>query len=280
VAKLRLSLARRNHQVDYLQLISLALIQGLTEFLPISSSAHLILPFEVLGWPDQGLAFDTAVHLGSLIAVLWYFRLDLFRLISATMAFTFSGKSTTDSRFAINLLIGSLPIIPVGLLLQGMIETNFRAIGVIAFTTISFGLLLWLADIKGRRIRTENELNWRQALIIGVAQCFALIPGTSRSGVTMTAALFCGFDRESASRISFLLAIPAIAGAATLKTYDLVTSDAGVDWATLGLGCGLSAISAYLCIRLFLNVISQMGFLPFVIYRLFLGTALIALMIF
>jgi len=279
VATLRLSLARRAKKVDYLQLISLALIQGLTEFLPISSSAHLILPFQVLGWPDQGLAFDTAVHLGSLLAVLWYFRVDLYRLITATLAFTFSGKSTNDSRFAINLLIGSLPIIPAGLLLESMVETNFRAIGVIAFTTISFGLLLWLADVKGQRLRTESELTWRQALLIGGAQCFALIPGTSRSGVTMTAALFCGFDRESASRISFLLAIPAIAGAATLKTYDLVTSEVSVDWTTLGLGCGLATISAYLCIRLFLNVISNMGFLPFVIYRLLLGAVLIALLV-
>ena len=164
--------------MDYLQLISLALIQGLTEFLPISSSAHLILPFQVLGWPDQGLAFDTAVHLGSLLAVLWYFRVDLYRLITATLAFTFSGKSTNDSRFAINLLIGSLPIIPAGLLLESMVESNFRAIGVIAFTTISFGLLLWLADVKGQRVRTESELTWRQAAL---SRCSSFISSRTSS---------------------------------------------------------------------------------------------------
>ena len=160
-----------------------------------------------------------------------------------------------------------------------MVEINLRSIAVIAITTIAFGLLLLLADMKGRQTRADTELTWRQALLIGFAQCFALVPGTSRSGVTMTAALFCGFNRESASRISFLLSIPAIAGAATLKTIDLVSSDLSVDWLTLALGCSLSAISAYVCIRLFLNVINQLGFLPFVIYRLVLGTALIALLL-
>jgi undecaprenyl-diphosphatase len=273
-------LALRTHSpLDLLQTISLALIQGLTEFLPISSSAHLILPFQILGWPDQGLAFDTAVHLGSLLAVLWYFRLDLFSLTRATLIFVGTGKPSTESRFALNLLIASLPIIPVGLLLKDVVEINFRTIAVIAATTIIFGLLLWVADIKGRQTQADHQMRWHQALLIGIAQCFALIPGTSRSGVTMTAALLFGFDRQSASRISFLLSIPAIGGAATLKTIDLVTSQTTVDWVTLAIGCGLSAISAYACIRLFLNYITRLGFLPFVIYRLVLGTVLIALLV-
>jgi undecaprenyl-diphosphatase len=265
--------------LDLLQTISLALIQGLTEFLPISSSAHLILPFQILGWPDQGLAFDTAVHLGSLLAVLWYFRLDVFSLTRATLIFVGTGKPSTESRFALNLLIASLPIIPVGLLLKDMVEINLRSIAVIAATTIIFGLLLWVADIKGRQTQADHQMRWHQALLIGIAQCFALIPGTSRSGVTMTAALLFGFDRQSASRISFLLSIPAIGGAATLKTIDLVTSQTTVDWMTLAIGCGLSAISAYACIRLFLNYITRLGFLPFVIYRLVLGALLIALLV-
>jgi undecaprenyl-diphosphatase len=270
---------RTHSPLDLLQTISLALIQGLTEFLPISSSAHLILPFQILGWPDQGLAFDTAVHLGSLLAVLWYFRLDLFSLTRATLIFVGTGKPSTESRFALNLLIASLPIIPVGLLLKDVVEINFRTIAVIAATTIIFGLLLWVADIKGRQTQADHQMRWHQALLIGIAQCFALIPGTSRSGVTMTAALLFGFDRQSASRISFLLSIPAIGGAATLKTIDLVTSQTTVDWVTLAIGCGLSAISAYACIRLFLNYITRLGFLPFVIYRLVLGTVLIALLV-
>jgi undecaprenyl-diphosphatase len=273
-------LASRAHSpLDLLQTISLALIQGLTEFLPISSSAHLILPFQILGWPDQGLAFDTAVHLGSLLAVLWYFRLDVFSLTRATLIFVSTGKPSTESRFALNLLIASLPIIPVGLLLKDVVEINLRSIAVIAATTIIFGLLLWVADTKGRQTQADHQLRWHQALLIGIAQCFALIPGTSRSGVTMTAALLFGFDRQSASRISFLLSIPAIGGAATLKTIDLVTSQTTVDWMTLAIGCGLSAISAYACIRLFLNYITRLGFLPFVIYRLVLGAVLIALLV-
>jgi undecaprenyl-diphosphatase len=270
---------RTHSPLDLLQTISLALIQGLTEFLPISSSAHLILPFQILGWPDQGLAFDTAVHLGSLLAVLWYFRLDVFSLTRATLIFVGTGKPSTESRFALNLLIASLPIIPVGLLLKDMVEINLRSIAVIAATTIIFGLLLWVADIKGRQTQADHQMRWHQALLIGIAQCFALIPGTSRSGVTMTAALLFGFDRQSASRISFLLSIPAIGGAATLKTIDLVTSQTTVDWMTLAIGCGLSAISAYACIRLFLNYITRLGFLPFVIYRLVLGALLIALLV-
>jgi undecaprenyl-diphosphatase len=265
--------------LDLLHTISLALIQGLTEFLPISSSAHLILPFQILGWRDQGLAFDTAVHMGSLIAVLWYFRLDLFTLTRATLVFLGTGKPSSESRFTLNLLIASLPIIPVGLLLKDVIELNLRSIAVIAATTVIFGLLLWVADIKGRRTLADHEMRWHQALMIGIAQCFALIPGTSRSGVTITAALFFGFDRQSASRISFLLSIPAIAGAATLKTVDLVTSQVSVDWMTLAIGCGLSAISAYACIRLFLNYITRIGFLPFVIYRLLLGAVLIMILL-
>jgi undecaprenyl-diphosphatase len=150
---------------------------------------------------------------------------------------------------------------------------------VIAAATIIFGLLLWLADSKGQRTQADHELRWHQALMIGIAQCFALIPGTSRSGVTMTAALLFGFDRQSASRISFLLSIPAIGGAATLKTIDLITSQASVDWLTLAIGCGLSAISAYACIRLFLNYITRLGFMPFVIYRMVLGGVLIALIV-
>ncbi len=265
--------------MDLVQALLLALIQGLTEFLPISSSAHLILPFEVLGWPDQGLAFDTAVHLGSLIAVLWYFRTDVKNLITAVFSAVLQGKSSEESRFAVNLLIASLPVIVAGLAFKDLVETNLRGVSVIAATTIGFGILLYIGDRAGSRTRIEHSLNWRQALLIGIAQCFALIPGTSRSGVTMTVALLAGFTREAASRISFLMSIPAIAGAATLKTVDLATGDAPIDWAGLSVGLIVSAISAYVCIRLFLDFISRIGFLPFVIYRLILGTLLFALIV-
>ncbi len=260
--------------MDITHALALALIQGLTEFLPISSSAHLILPFTILGWPDQGLAFDTAVHLGTLVAVLWFFRHDLARLGGALITCARARQSTPDSRFALNLLIASLPIIPAGLLAQGLVEGSLRSLDVIIWTTVLFGILLYVADKAGRRTRSEAELTWQQALTIGLAQCIALIPGVSRSGITITAALLTGFNRESASRISFLLSIPAIAGAGTLKLFDLINGDAVVDWIPLGVGFVASAVSAYLCIRWFLACINRMGFTPFVVYRVLLGAVL------
>ena len=260
--------------MDLTQAVILALIQGLTEFLPISSSAHLILPFELLGWPDQGLAFDTAIHLGSLVAVVVYFRRDIAALIAAFFHHARSGASSVESRFAINLLIASLPLIPAGLLIKDMVESSLRNVTVIATTTIVFGLLLYVADRIGKRELRDTEMNWRDALIIGVAQCFALVPGTSRSGVTMTAALMLGYSRQAASRISFLISIPAIAGAATLSVADLLAADSAVDWRAMGIGIIVSTLSAYLCITLFLNLINRMGFTPFVVYRLLLGGVL------
>lgn len=259
--------------MDYLQTISLALIQGLTEFLPISSSAHLILPFKLLSWPDQGLAFDTAVHLGSLLAVLWYFKVDLVSLAQAALRHA-GGESSQESRFAINLLIASLPIIPIGFVLKDVVENELRAVNIIILTTVLFAIALLVADKVGRRKKAELELNWRDALLIGLFQCLALVPGTSRSGITMTLGLALGYTRESSSRISFLLSIPAIAGASALKAFDLLESSGPVDWMGLLIGVLVSFISAFVCIRLFLDFIARIGFTPFVIYRLILGALL------
>jgi undecaprenyl-diphosphatase len=267
--------------LDLLQAVSLALIQGITEFLPISSSAHLILPSLILGWPDQGLAFDTSVHLGTLLAVIWYFRQDLSRLTRSTMDAIISGQTSTDSKYAVNLIIASVPILPVGFILRFDIAQHLRSVDVIIATTLVFAVLLFVADQMSKNRIDDNveekALTWRQALLIGFSQCLALIPGTSRSGITMTTALLAGFSRESASRISFLISIPTIAGAATLKIADLSTSTAPVDWGLLILCSTLAMISAYLCIKLFLDVIARIGFLPFVLYRLVLGGLLLIL---
>ncbi|MEM7363241.1 MAG: undecaprenyl-diphosphate phosphatase [Pseudomonadota bacterium] len=260
--------------MDVTQTVILALIQGITEFLPISSSAHLILPFEVLGWPDQGLAFDVAVHVGSLSAVLVYFHRTLLQLLVGTWRALIQRKHNKDSRFAGLLIIASLPIIPVGFMLNDLVETSLRSVLVIATTTILFGIALWVAD-RYFRTATPKSLNWRSALVIGIAQCLALVPGTSRSGITMTAALMMGLGREAAARISFLLAIPTILGAGVLKTSELLTATQPVPWDLLALGTLVSAVSAFACIYLFLATISRIGFLPFVIYRLLLGSALL-----
>lgn len=270
--------------MDFLQTFTLSVIQGITEFLPISSSAHLILPSQLLGWTDQGQAFDVAVHLGSLCAVLIYFRKDLIGLTLASLKAMFSFQHTTQSRFALNLILASLPIIPVGLLLKDIAEVQFRSIEVIAAATIFFGLALWYSDHYQRthaatEINDAENLTLKHAMLIGIAQCFALIPGTSRSGATMTMGLLCGYGREAVSRISFLLSIPAIAGAGLLKTVDLVSGDTQIDWQTLALGSLISGGSAYLCIHLFLDYINRLGFLPFVIYRLVLGAVLLVLVL-
>ena len=260
--------------MEFLQTITLALIQGITEFLPISSSAHLLLPYHVLGWADQGLAFDTAMHLGTLVAVVTYFRHDICQLIKAVFTALKQRKHTDDSRFAFYLVIASLPVIFVGFFGRYWIETNLRALSVIIASTALFALVLLAADLMGRRSRVQQDLDLPSALLIGISQCIALIPGASRSGVTMTMALFLGFTREAASRISFLIAIPAIAGASALKTIDLITSGTTVDWTSIALGGSIAGIAAFSCIKLFHNLIARIGFLPFILYRLCLCAVL------
>ncbi|TDF38388.1 undecaprenyl-diphosphate phosphatase [Alteromonadaceae bacterium M269] len=258
------------------EILILAIIQGITEFLPISSSAHLILPSALLGWDNQGLAFDVAVHLGSLLAVVIYFREDIGRMLVAWLSKGFSQQQTNDSRLAWSVIVATIPVIIVGYLLKDTIEVYARSALVIAITTIGFGLLLWYADSKAKLVNSLDKITWKSALVIGLAQIAALIPGTSRSGITMTAGLMLGFDRESAARFSFLLSIPTILGAGVFATADLVSSDVAVDWISMGLGVGLSFVSAYACIYLFLAWISRLGMLPFVIYRLLLGAVLLA----
>lgn len=259
------------------ELFILAVIQGITEFLPISSSAHLILPSVVLGWPDQGLAFDTSVHFGSLMAVVLYFRSDITSLTTGLFAQWFQRSPNPDGRFAVHLIIASLPIIPVGYFARFLIEQELRSALVIAGTTIVFGVALYLADRTGSKTDEDGELNIKSALLIGCAQCLALIPGTSRSGITITAALLAGFTRKAAARISFLISIPAISGAAFIKTWDLLQQDVAVNWGHLLIGAATAGVCAYICIKLFLDYITQIGFLPFVIYRLILGSILLVL---
>lgn len=261
-----------------IEIIVLALIQGLTEFLPISSSAHLILPSQLLGWQDQGLAFDVAVHVGTLMAVVLYFRQDIFELTKAWFG-SLQGQKTSESNIAWCIILATIPAGLTGLLLKDFIEENLRSTAVIAGTTIIFGLLLWYADKKASQVKMINEISLKNALIIGVAQALALIPGTSRSGITMTAALMLGYDRKSAARFSFLLSIPIITLAGGYLTLKLITGDELVDWNAIVLGTIMSFISAYACIYLFLKWIETIGMTPFVIYRLILGAILISLMV-
>lgn len=257
--------------MDWLQIITLALIQGITEFLPISSSAHLILPAQLTDWPDQGLAFDVAVHLGTLVAVCGYFRADLAGYTSSGFAYVSQGTYDDSVDEMLKLAMATIPVFITGYLFRDWIAANLRGIETIAIATIAFGVLLALAD---RRRGELTSFSWWHAAVIGAAQALAFIPGTSRSGITITAALWLGLRRRSAARFSFLLAIPTISGAVFLTTADLLSNPAPVLWGEMALAAGLAGLSAYLCIAAFVRLVERTGMWPYVIYRLALGILL------
>ncbi|GGK06759.1 undecaprenyl-diphosphate phosphatase [Pseudomonas matsuisoli] len=261
--------------MDWLQLVVLSIIQGITEFLPVSSSAHLILPSQLLGWDDQGQAFDVAVHIGTLLAVVYAFRHEVRAVVSGWTRSVVRREPNAEARLGWLIILATIPACIVGLVFEHQIEQYTRSMLVIACTTILFGVVLWYADEKGRRILPMESMTWRQGLLIGLAQALALIPGTSRSGITMTAALLLGFNRQDAARFSFLLSIPLILAAGGLKTIDLIATGADAHWSDMLWGIVLSFVSAFLCIKLFLSALDKIGMLPFVIYRLLLGAFLL-----
>lgn len=266
--------------MDIVQAIVLAIIQGITEFLPISSSAHLILVPELLGWQDQGLAFDVAVHVGTLAAVLAFLRKEIQQIVPAWLV-GWSGFSwNIYGQLGWLLVLATIPVGLFGLAFDDYIEANMRAASIIAASTLVFGLLLAWADRKGEQNTKQLEsLSWRQALIVGLAQACALIPGTSRSGATMTALLAMGFSRIASARFSFLMAVPTIALAGLLKGTELATSDASINWGTLTLGAALSAIVAFSCMHWFMRFVERVGMMPFVIYRVILAIVILVVLV-
>tara|TARA_B110000444_G_C18791921_1_gene572868 strand:+ start:147 stop:962 length:816 start_codon:yes stop_codon:yes gene_type:complete len=263
-------------QLDIIQVTFLAVLQGATEFLPISSSGHLLLPSLLFAWNDQGLTFDVAVHLGSLFAVLIYFRHDLQCLILALTKSVFHKEHSADSKLAWMLIAATIPAGLSGLLFASQLELYARSLMLIGVTSIGFGLLLLISDRTGSKQRSLSSMDWKTALLIGLSQILALLPGTSRSGITMTAALFCNLDRAAAARFSFLLAIPIIAASGLLRGLELLREETvPVEWILLLYAIFISAAVAYLCIHYFLRLIEKIGFLPFVIYRVLLGIVLI-----
>ncbi|PIP80147.1 MAG: undecaprenyl-diphosphatase [Gammaproteobacteria bacterium CG22_combo_CG10-13_8_21_14_all_40_8] len=261
--------------MSYFHAFILALIQGLTEFLPISSSAHLILPAEIFGWPPQGNAFDVAVHVGTLMAVIAYFKEELQAMTLAWFNHVFKQQATDDSRLAWAVLWGTVPVGLAGLIFQHFIEDNLRTSMVIATTTLIFAGFLWWSDrLAAQNTRSEYQLTYEDIFWVGCAQMLALIPGTSRSGATMTAGLMLGLSRSGSARFSFLLSIPVIVLAGGLKGIELIQQTETVPWGQMGLGICVSAVSAYLSIHYFLKLLEKLGMLPFVIYRLLLGVVL------
>lgn len=260
--------------LDWFQIVALSFVQGITEFLPVSSSAHLILVPKIFGWNDQGLAFDVALHFGTLIAVLAYFREDLQKMIRDFFQIFKGVPLSDDAKLLWGIGFATIPVGLAGLLLKGTVETTLRSPIVIAIATIAFGLILWMADRYGRGQRATGDMNWKDICFIGLGQALALIPGTSRSGITLTAGLARGLNRESAARFSFLLSIPVIALAGFLEMLTIVKEQIPVHWQSLGLGLVLSAISGYACIHIFLQLLNRVGMGPFIIYRLTLGLVL------
>ena len=274
--------------MEWLQVIVLALVQGITEFLPVSSSAHLVLPAQLTSWPDQGLEFDVAVHFGTLIAVLAYFRKDLLSMLWAIgqAPAVYAARSSEVPSNAeteqvaqgivqlLKLGLATIPVVIIGFLGKDFIQDNLRTVPVIATTTMLFGAALWYAD---RRPTTNTTITWQAAAIIGLAQSIALITGTSRSGITITAALLLGLSRVEAAKFSFLLAIPTIAGAQLLLSLDLAAGNLDTDLAKVAAGAALAGVSAYLGIHYFMQLVERTGMLPYVLYRLVLGLVLFGL---
>lgn len=259
--------------MSLIQIAVLALIQGLTEFLPVSSSAHLILASIVFGWPDQGLAFDVSTHVGTLLAALVYFRKELWQMVVPWLG---SGKGDEASRkLGLTLLIASIPAILVGAILYDWVESSLRNVRTIAYATIGFGLLLWWADARFSRSKVMDNMNLKAGVVIGLAQMLALVPGTSRSGITITMGRMLGFNIDTATRFSFLLSIPVIAAAGGYGLLRMFLNDSSVDWVQFGLAVLISAIAGWLFIAAFLALLQRIGLVPFVIYRLVLGAALL-----
>jgi undecaprenyl-diphosphatase len=259
-----------------LQAFVLGIVQGLGEFLPISSSAHLILAPWLFNWPDQGLGFDVALHWGTLLAVVVYFRKDILLIIKGFWHSLF--KSTRDlenniyQRLSWLLVIASIPAAIFGKLLEHTVETSFRNPLLIAATLSVVGLILWTADVYGRKQKTLAHISKWQALIIGCSQAIALIPGVSRSGATMTTGLFLGFTAQDAARFSFLMSIPVTLGAGLLKLPEF---HQGVTTLELIVGFATSAIVGFLAIKFLLRYLSTRSFGIFVWYRLALAAVIV-----
>jgi undecaprenyl-diphosphatase len=262
--------------LSWLQILVLAIVQGVTEFLPISSSGHLILVPALTGWPDQGLAIDVATHVGTLVAVLLYFWRDVGRMLRG-LGLLLGGRRDPGARLVGYLLVGTIPALVAGFVVDQYVGTGLRKVEVVAWTMIGFAFVLYVADRWGPTIRTLADIRLPHAVVIGLAQAIAFIPGTSRSGITMVAARLMGFERAEAARFSFLLSIPAIAAAGIwegLKLYQIGSREVIYDAAVAVV---LSAAAGVVAIAFLMAWLRRATFTPFVIYRLLLGAVLLYL---
>ncbi len=264
------------------QALILGIVQGLTEFLPVSSTAHLILVPWLFGWQDPGLAFDMALHVGTLLAVASYFRADLANVVRGALRTLRAPdlRGDPDQKLAWMLVLGTIPAAVVGLLFKRHIETTLRSPLVIAFALIGVGLWILLAEALAKRSRGLAAAGFLDALLVGCGQALAVIPGVSRSGATIAAGLAVGLTREAAARLSFLIGFPTIHAACALKLKDVLEAAPGgpaFDWTAAAAGTAAAAISGYACIAGLLAFIQRRSFAVFVVYRIALGATLIYL---
>ena len=276
---LGVSLTDITQQLSWLQAIILGISQGLTEFLPISSTAHTLIISRLLGWPDPGAAFTAVTQIGTELAVVLYFRKDLVRILSAWFA-SFINKemrSSPDAKMGWYVIIGTIPIGVAGLLFKTSIETTARNLWIVATALIFMGVVLGLVDHFAKHTKAQDELTWRHAIYFGIGQALALIPGVSRSGATITAGLAMGFKRDVVARYSFLLAIPAVFASAAFTAKDISTDDF-VNWPATIVSTLIAFVVGYFVISSLMRYLQTRTFLPFVIYRIALGSLLIGLL--
>lgn len=270
---------RVDEQLSWLQAIVLGISQGLTEFLPISSTAHTLVVSKLLGWPDPGAAFTAVTQIGTELAVVLYFRRDIVRILRAWSASLVKAemRSNPDAKMGWYVIIGTIPIGIAGLAFKSSIETTARNLWLVAGALIFMGVLLGLADRYASHTKSESDLNPKNAVLFGLGQALALIPGVSRSGATITAGLAMGFKRDVVARYSFLLAIPAVFASAAFTAGDIST-DSFVNWPATIVATIVAFVVGYFVIASLMKYLQTRTFLPFVIYRISLGTLLLVLL--
>ena len=265
--------------LDLLKATVLGLIQGLTEFLPISSSAHLRIFPELFGWGDPGAAFTAVIQIGTELAVLIYFRNDIWRIGTAwtRSLVTPELRGHLDARLGWFIIIGSLPIVVLGVLLKDLIERDFRNLWIIGTTLIVMGVVLGIADRVSKDTLRVKDISLRDAVLMGIAQALALVPGVSRSGATISMGRFLGYEREAATRYAFLLAIPAVVGAGLFELKEIPNGDNAYGWGPTLMATVVSFVVGYAAIAWLLRYISTRSYTPFVVYRVVLGVATLVL---
>lgn len=265
--------------ISWFEAIVLGIVQGLTEFLPISSSAHILIVSQLFGWEDPGAAFTAVTQIGTETAVIIYFRKDIWRIISTwtRSLFTAELRSSIDARMGWYVILGTIPIGILGFIFQDQIETVARNLWLVACTLIGFGIILGIADRVGRKVKTLDDLTLRDGVLYGMAQSLALIPGVSRSGATISGGLFLGYDRAAATRYAFLLAIPAVMASGLFEATKIADQDV-VSWGPTIVATVIAFAVGYAVIAWLIRYITTNSYLPFVIYRIGLGVLMLVLL--